>query len=77
MIIENPTSCHSVTFQYSIAGSNPGSLSLKLTTTAGDSIKQLWSADTSTNDWVDAEVFFRYYGAYKVCYSIKFVIRFN
>lgn len=64
--IENPSSCHSVAFKYSIAGENPGSLSLKLQTTSGDVVQELWFTDTATNGWTTQLINFRYFDTFEV-----------
>ncbi|XP_067946545.1 MAM and LDL-receptor class A domain-containing protein 1-like [Watersipora subatra] len=70
-IIENPNSCHSVRFQYSIAGNTPGSLTLKLMTTSEDVVKDLWSSDQATNGWTEATVNFRHFAAFKLMFEAR------
>jgi len=64
--IENPSSCHSVNFKYSISGENPGALRLWLQGMDGDNLKELWSVSDTTLGWTEARVVFRYFDRFKV-----------
>lgn len=65
-VIENPSSCHSVSFVYSLSGSNPGRLSLRIQSIAGDNIRELWFTDTATGGWTPVQISFRYFDKFKV-----------
>ena len=71
--IENPSSCHSVSFKYSIAGNNPGSLRVWIQTTDGDNIRELWVTDKSTNGWTSVDLSFRYYDRFRVRFMLRCV----
>lgn len=65
--VENPNSCHSVSFKYSLDGDNPGQLSLQLRTQDGETVvRELWSTSQVTNGWVAVEDKFRYWDRFKV-----------
>lgn len=65
--MENPSSCHSASFKYSLAGDNPGQLTLKLQTEDGENdVRVLWATSTVTDGWTAVEVPFRYWDRFKV-----------
>jgi len=67
--VENPTSCHSVSFAYSIAGNNPGSLSLMLRKEDGSPVRSLWSSSQTTNGWRVINIPFRYWERFRVSFD--------
>lgn len=72
--VENPTSCHSTQFKYSLAGNNPGTLSLVLQSDGGVDVRPLWSTaqvTTSTTGWEQVSLTFRYWGRFRVSGSIR------
>lgn len=68
--IENPSSCHSVSFKYNLAGNNPGSLRVWIQTTEGDNIRELWFTDQTTTGWTAVDISFRYFSRFRVCKGV-------
>lgn len=64
--VVNPTSCHSTTFKYTLAGNNPGSLSLILQSEERVNVRVLWTTSQTTNGWTSVSLTFRYWGRFFV-----------
>ena len=66
--VVNPSSCHSTSFKYSLAGNNPGSLSLILQDEDRNNVRILWTTSQATGGWQSVSLSFRYWGRFYVSY---------